>query len=981
VAREQGSAVRGHSRVRPARPRGPKLVGRERELALLEAELAKAAAGELRCVLISGDPGLGKTRLAAEFLSRHASDVTGLFARGYPLATTTPFGLWADGLEPSLRGRSREEVRSLCGGFTDDLASLLHGVAAVAEPGAGREPPRLRVLEGLARLLDNLSGKEPMVAVLDDVHLADASSWELLRYLSRHLPEVRVLVLAIARPAELAGQDLPSQVLLDLERDELLTRLELDPLGREEVDRLAESLLEARPPAVLVDWLVERSRGNALFAIGLVRALMEEQADLTAPRLERLPEGLAQRAIARADRLGDRQRHVLELLAVIGRPIDFDSLASMSGQSPDSLARVLAALVSARALVEEERGGELAYQIHHPIVRDAVYQAIGGARRRLLHRQLARGLIRAGRLTEAAPHFARSAEVGDPEAIESLLEALRQAEQREAYREALVLLGGLVELLPVGDQRWLDVSDAMLLGAEWVVDHRADVQGPTAVRALRAIDALLDSSTDLGRRGAVKFRLASFLAWSSGELEEAEPVVALARQLFIEAGDHERALLAARELTWIRGLRGDLSGMEADARAVVHAATAAGERFVVLQGLAAIGLAATFNGDFDEADSVNRRAMAMAQADGKVYRLTAIQGTLAGSLAFQGRIAEARTLIDVAKSQNPDYRDSILLDLETKVHWIAGSFPAAVALAREALPGSQAGVSPRRVYGAVWGALSAVETGEINQAERFLALVRRGLDNRDWLVYAQNCAYAEAVLAWRRGHVLECLTKLRAVAARLKEMRAGLYLGDVLLDLAQAAAQGGEVAIAVDAADGLEELAGRLARDRYRGLAATASAWASFAGGDLERAALSAGLAVHHLSGAGCESTHGRALDILGRSLSGADRPGAMRALERAASHFESAGSGWRRDRSLEALRALGGAARRRAAAITGPASLSRREREVARLAVQGQTAREIAETLFLSERTVESHLTHAYAKLGVASKLDLVRRAGDLGL
>jgi len=208
--------------------------------------------------------------------------------------------------------------------------------------------------------------------------------------------------------------------------------------------------------------------------------------------------------------------------------------------------------------------------------------------------------------------------------------------------------------------------------------------------------------------------------------------------------------------------------------------------------------------------------------------------------------------------------------------------------------------------------------------------VREGLGSRDWLVYAQNRDYAEAVLAWRRGRLVDSIAGLRAVAARLREMRAGIYLGDVLFDLAAVAAESGEAAVAREAADELEALARRLARDRYRGLAATASAWASFVGADKKGAARSAGLAVELLSGTGCISAEARALDILGRSLAGADRPGSMRALEQAVSRFDAAGAGWRRDRSLEALRALGGSARRRAAALTGPLTLSRREREVA---------------------------------------------------
>ena len=119
----------------------------------------------------------------------------------------------------------------------------------------------------------------------------------------------------------------------------------------------------------------------------------------------------------------------------------------------------------------------------------------------------------------------------------------------------------------------------------------------------------------------------------------------------------------------------------------------------------------------------------------------------------------------------------------------------------------------------------------------------------------------------------------------------------------------------------------------------------------------------------------------LGRSLAAAGRPGAVAALEQATAIFAGCGAAWRRDRSIQALRRLGSGGRRAAAATLGPASLTRREREVARLAARGMSAKAIAEALFVGERTVESHLSSTYAKLGVESKLNLVRRAAELGL
>ena len=118
-----------------------------------------------------------------------------------------------------------------------------------------------------------------------------------------------------------------------------------------------------------------------------------------------------------------------------------------------------------------------------------------------------------------------------------------------------------------------------------------------------------------------------------------------------------------------------------------------------------------------------------------------------------------------------------------------------------------------------------------------------------------------------------------------------------------------------------------------------------------------------------------------GRSLPADERAQAVAALETSAAMLERGGSSWRRQRSLDALRRLGSAGRRAAAAALGPDSLTRREREVARLAATGMSAKEIAGLLFVGERTVESHLASVYAKLGVHSKLQLVHRATELGL
>jgi tetratricopeptide (TPR) repeat protein len=256
---------------------------------------------------------------------------------------------------------------------------------------------------------------------------------------------------------------------------------------------------------------------------------------------------------------------------------------------------------------------------------------------------------------------------------------------------------------------------------------------------MRAIDALFErAGEDVERRASVKFRLASFLAWGAGDLAEAEVMCWQARALFERAGDRRQALLVARELAWLRGLQGDFAGMAADAATVVRAADATGDRFVAMQGLHALGYAAVFRGRFAEAEPAIRRAVALAAEDGKSYRLTTAMGMFAVMHSAVGRASEALAVLDEAKSGNPDYRDTILVEQEVQTRWWAGNYRAAVAGTLEVIARSPQSTSRRRVVGLLCGALCAVETGEAREAQRFLTRAHASLGGRDWSVFNQT---------------------------------------------------------------------------------------------------------------------------------------------------------------------------------------------------------------------------------------------------
>jgi DNA-binding CsgD family transcriptional regulator len=421
--------------------------------------------------------------------------------------------------------------------------------------------------------------------------------------------------------------------------------------------------------------------------------------------------------------------------------------------------------------------------------------------------------------------------------------------------------------------------------------------------------------------------------------------------------------------------------MAAESARVVEAADALGDRFVTMQGLAALGYSTILRARFADGEPAIRRAAAIAREDEKAYRLTVVLSLLAAQLALQGRTGESGPLFEQARSLNPAFRDAIVVELEAFVHWMAGDFAAAVAAARETMAWVPGGASRRRALGIACGGMAAIETGDVREAERLLGRVRQTLGGRDWSYFFQYTRYGEALLDWQLGRPAECVAVLADVADRLVKMEARALSVFVLTDLADSAVDARDAQAAAAAAGLLDDVARIADLPPHYGLAAAAAAWASLAAHDPAGAAAKASEAIGLLSGAGWRSHLGRAHDLLGRALAAAGRPGAVTALEEAVAIFDRCGAVWRRDRSIEVLRRLGSSGRRAAAAALGPVSLTRREREVARLAARGMSTKAIADALFVGERTVESHLSSTYAKLGVGSRLDLVRRAAELGL
>lgn len=952
--------------------RKTKLVGRALQQAELEEACRASAAGRFRCAVLSGDPGVGKSRLASETVGRTRNAIA-LTARAYPLGETAPMGLWAEAFEGHLRGRKHDEVAALCGGFLDDLATLLHSVAAVRGSVPEQDPPRARLLQAMVGLLGNLARRSPVHILLDDLHLADASSWEALHYLARNLEDSPILIVASARAAELDGLQIAREVLTWMDKDQMLVRIPVPPLDPQAVGELAEEYLEESPSETLVEWLVDKSRGNAMFALSLLQALVEQGADLAAPQLRSLPEALAGAVRARLEGLDQAAIATLELMAVVGQRVEFEELVRLTARPLDRLEVILNKLVRSRLVIGEERGLSLTYEVAHPLIREVIVEGIGPARRRSVHRLVGRGLVEAGRLGAAAPHFVHSAGIGDDEAVEVLQKAVAQAEKREAYREALTILNSLVKLLPAGDERWLEVVDALSWQAEWVLDHRADAHAPLGLEATREIDRLLEVSGDPARRAAVKFRLASFLSWGSGELEEAESQCRQALSLFEQAGDHRSVLHASVELAWVASLQGRFTEAADQAMQVVEVARSRGETLALMHAGAVKGYQQLAMGEFGPGEAVLRQAADLARQAGNEYRLATGLAALALNLALQGRIPESLEQLSRARRVYPRYVEAVVLEWSAMANWYAGNFPAVVRFAEEALSVNPGGLSRRRGYALPFAAGAAVEAGRMTEAESFARQARELYGTSPWSFCCDYVSWAEAQVLAGRQRWEEAAALLGPAVDSILKIQAWPWAAPLVLDQAELAFHTGDGPGAREAAIRLEQIAGKVDRDLYRGLAEAAQAWARLTAGDTAPAAESARRAVDLLTGTGCRAFTARALEIRGRALGDRDRHGAIEALEQASWLFDRCGSPARRERALAELAALGTKGRRAAAGVRGPESLTDREREVVLLARRGLTAKQIGAELFIGARTVETHLSNAYAKLGITSRMQLM--------
>jgi DNA-binding CsgD family transcriptional regulator len=929
------------------------LLERTHELAVIDDSLRAAQAGLGTLTFVEGPPGIGKTELLAAAMSRaRSARMLVLSARGGELEVSFPYAVVRQLFEPAVMRADRAIRDRLLSG------AAVHAERVVdprAEPGSAPVEPSA-VLHGLYWLTANLAADRPLLLVVDDVHWCDPASLSWFVYLARRIEDLPAAVIVGARRIKPGADD---ALLERLRATGGLKHVEPAPLSLAGVDGLARTILGTQVERTFSEACHVVTGGTPFYVAELLRALREGRVAGTAADVEAI-EGLTPRAViyatlARLGRLSAEARTVAEAVALLEPSAELRWIAALTGLDVDVVASAADSLLEFGLL-----RSVAPCQFAHPILRSAVEADIKLARRGRLHLRAARILATAGMPVDGvAAHLMQTPPLGAPWIVSALAQAAAHASARGAPAGAVAYLQRALAERPAACERralLLDLGKA-----------ESQIHSPQAPPHLREALALAEHPDEVA---TVALWLGQAL-YHSGALDEAYEIL----RDVVERSD----------------------GRDSDATLELEAYL-----------LSIAGAAGKMAETAQRAASLEARTPVGSHAAGAVQATLAFRELLTGGPRERVRARAERALEDIERSRSSSSHLSDRQAPGASLLWI-DELDRATELFTELLNGA--------------ARMGRLQTFEIFSALRGYAALRRGdladaaADIEPMLTaaaHAENLSFAAlfAVITQVQLLVEDGRPAVAEERARSARVPAGFERGFVaaLLRHGQGAAQlaqrefddaaatltevgelcdangirspavfpwRSDLALALVGTDrhgeavelALTEL--RLADecdvDRARGHALRALGL--LRAGESGLRDLQAAVQAFARSPARVE--HGWANYELGAALRRANRRrDARRPLDRALDLALACDAELLAQRSREELKALG--ARPRSVMLTGAESLTASERRVCRLASDGLKNADIAQALFVSLRTVETHLGHAYRKLDISSRAEL---------
>ncbi len=585
----------------PSEPADPRFVGREAELAQLSERWSNAAAAHPSMVLIAGEAGIGKTRLAAEVVDLAVSTGgTVLQARCYEAERSMFLQPVLDSIRSFVLSAKPDLVRELVGDRAGSLAELVPEIGQILRPlryeRATPDIERRRAFEALTGFLRALAARGPVLLFLDDLHNAGSSTLELLHFLTRRTAGARLLVLATLRVDE--GGEALSHL------DGVAARLDVGPLRGPAVSELARRMGAGE----LAERIESMTRGHTLFVVEMLRSIAERQPEEGDAPI--IPDTLLKAVVGRVRRTGPDVEELLRVAATLGSAFDLEVAARLLDVPFEEAARRADRARVARLLVDAGP----AFEFANDLIRDILYMDTPLPTRSARHR-------RAARLLEGNPEaVAIHAAAADDWAVafQAWMQAADRAAARYANRDAEQMLERAMEAAArLGDPAQVAqarlargrVREALAEFSPAYDDHLAAIElareagdAPTEMQALRELGG--DILVGLGRK-------------VQDCLPNLESALRIAEDLEDQGAQVD--ILARLAVIWSNRLRFDIA--YEDAERAVEVATELSDDRAMARALDGLKAAAAYCGDLDTLESVLPRLERILRSRGELWLL------------------------------------------------------------------------------------------------------------------------------------------------------------------------------------------------------------------------------------------------------------------------------------------------------------------------------------------------------------------------
>jgi DNA-binding CsgD family transcriptional regulator len=927
-------------------------VGRDAELAVLRGLVADVAMGRGGAVLVEGEPGIGKSSLVSIGLAE-AQDLgcTTAWGVGDELTQRFPLRVMLDALE--IESRSTDPRRA-------DVAAALGG-GWTTRTGARPGNPVATATERLLALVERLCAESPLVLVIDDIQWADEASlvaWQRLLQVAEQEP---LLLVGVGGPVP-RGEELQRVRQIVGRAGVVLT---LGPLPEVDVVELVTTLVAA--PDMHVRRLVEGASGNPLWIREVVDTLVREHAvevdkgvmELVAAAA--VPTSLAAAVARRLGFLSAGATEILRVAALLGPKFSVADLAVVRDREPLSLRAALHEATEA-GVVEEAASGRLAFR--HPLIQQALYDAIPGGVRSGLHRQAARALAEAGASVEMVAEQLLAGGDGTDEWMVSWLAQYARALVTRSMDIAAELLRRGVDHLSPSDPRW----EALASRLADVLDM-SDRRDEAEVLARRVLASARDPD-----RAAQMCDLIAGVMMRAGHV--ADGLATLAEGLRRPGlSDLWRARLLAQQAILNSAGHGNLDEAESLARRALALGDQVGDRYAIGTALHCLSMIHQFRGDIAEFLDVIGQALAAVGDDPDCVRvrLVLLHNRVRALHMFDLMADAEATLVevrDVAERSGGGRTNPLHLLSADHDFWVGRWDDALAEL--EAVADSR--TSDQVIWSLGVAAAIAVHRDDRSASEGALAS-------------AQDQPIATATDRSTCG----CLVSARALAAeRDGRLAEAAEIMSVVLDPDSVSVENRHrffadvVRLALAAGDrSTAEAAGRVAEaEMARGPNPSKQAALARCRGLLDADPAPLLAAADHYRASSCTVELAQTLEDAAVLLAAADGADAARAAYTEATLlYADLGAVWDMRRCDARLRPYGirrGARGPRRRPSRGWEALSPTEVTVARLVAQGRSNPDIAAELLLSRRTVQSHVSHILAKLGARSRVEIAHHVTE---